>query len=541
MASPDPVHDPRMRDFIIPTRVLWSSETGVRQAQALLERSDEVCLLRRDPGAEPPGVLLDFGKEIHGGVRFDVPVNSSGRPVRVRVRFGESASEAMGQPNNDHTIHDMEMLLPWMGHQEFGNTGFRFVRLDLLEEGVDVSLRQALAVRICRPLSRAGYFECSDPLLNRIWNTGAYTVYLCMQDYLWDGIKRDRLVWMGDMHPETRVIGAVFGEESIVPQSMDYVRDHTPLPGWMNGISSYSLWWILCQRDWYGQHGNLRYLSEQQYLAGLVRQICDRVGPDGCEHLDELRFLEWPTARDATAIDAGLQALTVMALRAGAYLADVLGDDETARLASDKAALAARFHRAVTRSKQANALIVLAGMANAAKVNRDVLSVDPYRGLSTFYGYYVLQARARAGDTQGCLDLMRNYWGGMLEMGATTFWEHFEVDWMPNATRVDELPVAGRPDIHADFGDHCYVGLRHSLCHGWAAGPTAWLSEHVLGVTAEEPGFRRVRIQPVLGDLEWARGAVPTPFGRITVEHKAAEDGSVESEIEVPDGVEVVE
>jgi len=34
---------------------------------------------------------------------------------------------------------------------------------------------------------------------------------------------------------------------------------------------------------------------------------------------------------------------------------------------------------------------------------------------------------------------------------------------------------------------------------------------------------------------------VPTPFGRITVEHKAAEDGSVESEIEVPDGVEVVE
>jgi alpha-L-rhamnosidase len=40
---------------------------------------------------------------------------------------------------------------------------------------------------------------------------GADTVHLCMQDYLWDGIKRDRLVWIGDMHPEVSTINAVFG------------------------------------------------------------------------------------------------------------------------------------------------------------------------------------------------------------------------------------------------------------------------------------------------------------------------------------------
>ena len=51
-----------------------------------------------------------------------------------------------------------------------------------------------------------------------------------MQDHVWDGIKRDRLVWIGDLHPETMVIATLFGEHPIVPASLDYVRDRTP-PG----------------------------------------------------------------------------------------------------------------------------------------------------------------------------------------------------------------------------------------------------------------------------------------------------------------------
>ncbi|MFQ8806497.1 MAG: hypothetical protein ACLR8Y_17180 [Alistipes indistinctus] len=52
-----------------------------------------------------------------------------------------------------------------------------------------------------RDIPYLGSFRSSDPRLDSIWMTGAYTVHLNMQDYLWDGIKRDRLVWMGDAHP----------------------------------------------------------------------------------------------------------------------------------------------------------------------------------------------------------------------------------------------------------------------------------------------------------------------------------------------------
>ncbi len=127
----------------------------------------------------------------------------------------------------------------------------------------------------------------------------------------------------------------------------------------------------------------------------------------------------------------------------------------------------------------------------------------------------------------------------MLDLGATTFWEDFNLDWMPNAARIDELVPPGKKDIHGDFGAYCYKGFRHSLCHGWASGPTAWLSQNVLGVKPLEPGFARVRIAPQLGDLKWAEGTYPTPRGPIRVRHERRSDGTIDSKIEAPVGVQV--
>mgnify|MGYP002355947976 FL=1 len=128
----------------------------------------------------------------------------------------------------------------------------------------------------------------------------------------------------------------------------------------------------------------------------------------------------------------------------------------------------------------------------------------------------------------------------MLDLGATTFWEDFNLDWIPNAARIDELVPPGKKDIHGDFGAYCYEGFRHSLCHGWASGPTAWLSQHVLGIQPLEPGFARVRIAPQLGNLQWAEGTYPTPQGLIRVRHERRPEGTIASRIAAPDGVRVV-
>ena len=51
-----------------------------------------------------------------------------------------------------------------------------------------------------------------------------------------------------------------------------------------------------------------------------------------------------------------------------------------------------------------------------------------------------------------------------------------------------------RESMVMDFGKFCYTQFRPSLCHGWASGQTAFLSEYVLGVKILEPGCRKVKI-----------------------------------------------
>jgi hypothetical protein len=543
--------DPRVRKYIVPQRVVWqSADTTAENTKALLAPgSGQVTLDNNDPCVlhEGGAVLVDFGRELHGGLQIMVGRMKDSTPARFRVRFGESVSEAMsdigGDRNatNDHAVRDQSVLAPWLGTLEIGNTGFRFVRVDLEDKGRSIPLVGLRAVSLMRDLEYQGSFDCSDPRLNRIWETGAYTVHLNMQDYLWDGIKRDRLVWIGDMHPETKTILSVFGNHDIIPRSLDLIRDETPLPKWMNGISSYSMWWVLIHHEWYGYTADRTYLGQQQkYLIALLKQLCDCVDSGGKERLPEGRFLDWPSRADTQATHAGLHALLVMTLRAGAELCDTLEEREQAAQCRDAAARLRKYVPEPGVSKQAAALMALAGLQDAGRLNEQVMAVGGAARMSTFYGYYVLQARAEAGDFQGCLDCIRDYWGAMLDLGATSFWEDFDLAWTENAAGIDELVPPGKKDIHGDFGNYCYKGFRHSLCHGWASGPTAWLSEHVLGIQVVESGCKKVRIEPHLGDLGWAKGTFPTPLGLIRVSHVKQNDGSVDSEIQVPDGVELV-
>ena len=532
------VTDPRKRRYLLPARILWQS--GIKNADALLDATESTCDMRYG-GDAAPAILLDFGREIHGGVQIWNTVRSPHEPIRVRVRFGESAVEAMRETDQDHAIHDEVLKVPWYGYQEFGNTGFRFVRIELVDKGAHLVLKSLRAVFLYRDLEYKGSFHCPDERLNTVWDTGAYTTHLCMQDMLWDGIKRDRLVWIGDMHPETMVINTVFGGVDVVPISLDYVRDITPLPKWMNGISSYSLWWLRIQKCWYLFHGDRAYLEAQrEYLKGLLAQLIAQIGGDNRENMGGHRFLDWPSSDDPAAIHAGLHALLTMTLEEGAWLCEVLGEEATRQQCLDGVARLKQYTPPTSHTKQANALLALAGLRDATEINTDELARDPLSGVSTFYGYYVLQARAMAGDYAGALHVIRNYWGAMLDLGATTFWEDFNLEWTKDGAPIDELVPEGKKSIHADYGNYCYKGLRHSLCHGWASGPTAWLSEHVLGFRPLEPGCRKLLVEPHLADLDYAEGTFPTPEGVVKVRHEKTTSGEVKTDISAPDGIEVV-
>lgn len=147
-----------------------------------------------------------------------------------------------------------------------------------------------------------------------------------------------------------------------------------------------------------------------------------------------------------------------------------------------------------------------------------------------------------AGDIDGCLECIREYWGGMLSLGATTFWEDFDVKWLKNAAPIDEIieKNSEKINVHACYGKYCYKGYRHSLCHGWASGVTAWITENILGVKILEPGCKKIKIQPQLGNLQWAKGTYPTPYGILVVEHRKDAEGKIKTDVKAPKEIEVI-
>jgi len=115
-----------------------------------------------------------------------------------------------------------------------------------------------------------------------------------------------------------------------------------------------------------------------------------------------------------------------------------------------------------------------------------------------FYRYVVHDGLARAGRRDLIVDLLRD-WKVFVDAG--------EESW-----------------------PECWKG--GSRCHGWSSTPTRDLIVHVLGIEPAEPGYASVRVNPVLGDLEWATATVPTPHGPVTVE--ARRDGTLKVDSPVP-------
>lgn len=542
--------DTRKRRFLLPTAVVETCGT-VRYAEKLLTEKPlqiglfepEVTELENGRDGEKTSITLDFGREIHGGVRILAAVNKGVKNPLVKLTFGESISEVKSEIGergacNDHAARQFTVPVPTLSDQEWGQTGFRYVRLELQDFETVLKLKTVPAVFIFRDYDYIGSFECDDAEVNKIYDTAAYTCHLCLQNMVWDGIKRDRLVWIGDMMIETMTVRDIFGSVDIVEQSLEFVRDQTPLPGWMNNIPAYSMWWVLILHDWYMAMGNDEFLRRQQsYLTALSAQLCDCVNADGTDTVGSY-FLDWPTESDSHKVGAVRSLLKTALLRA-AELCELLGERDTAEICRERAECLKKIGSDSGTAKQIAAVMSLADDMDSSTA-ADIIEKDGTKGFSTFMGYHLPAALAKDGRCGSAIRLIKEYYGRLFEKGATSFWEDYDPAWTCDSGTVTSEPSGLKKDIHGDFGAYCYKGFRHSLCHGWAAGPVPYLTEYVLGITVKEPGCKKLKIAPNLDGLKWVKGKFPTPLGTVSVEHKLLSDGTIESKIDAPKGVEIV-
>lgn len=492
----------------------WPGYSGISPAM----RTFRVPPVSQSVNLATSTVMFDFGKEIAGRIHL---VSSADRPVTISVSYGESAEEAQAHPY----LGVRSVTVPRHGEAYGPKSGFRYVRLTF-PAGTSSSSEQVDVQGISFPVEYKGSFESSDPTLNRIWETGAYTAHLCMQEGIWDGVKRDRGRWMGDLDVTGRVISSVFADRGVMEPTMDALIGDSPVERDVNTIAGYSALWITGQANFYRHSGDLDYLRTQhQKLVELLAVMNAELDSGGLftNPAKHKVFVDWSTGFNADTPEAraATQFEFYLSYQEAAYLLTELGDIAQAAAAhatADKIQNAAQDHLLSHPANtfgtrwQTNSMAVLAGAATPDQqqaIWTNVLSLvttpgGPDAVVTPYYGYYVLSAMARLNHRAEALNWMRQYWGGMLAEGATSFWEAYDPRWP-------------KQDFHAHLEADGKTGYYVSLAHGWSGGPTAWLMEQVLGIEPTGAGFRTVNIRPDLAGLVWARGTEPTPRGLIRV------------------------
>ena len=495
--------------------------------------------------AEAPSLMLDFGREVAGRLLVE---SSSAHDSEISIAYGESELEALAtgltstQQGGNYLGTNL-LDVPARGIARGPKSAFRYVRIRFVGIHGTAVFPSIRLEGIAYPVWFRGSFTSSDPLLNRIWETAAYTAHLCMQDDVWDAPKRDRGRWAGDLDVEGRVIYDSFGDTVELEGTLARLGSEAHGDSHVNGIPSYTALWITTLGALYDRSGDRAFVvQEHPDLVKLLAQLDSDLDPATglLQHTQRgWGFVDWAPGfyGNTNEVWIGTTLQYLRAYLAAPALLRASGDEENARKyerVADRLRQATRQTflspdtRTIGSTWQLNALGLLTGVADAkdAAVWNSVLASvkqdnpgDPV--ISPYFNAYLVDAMALSGHSQEALAWMQTYWGGMLAEGATSFWEAYDLRWP-------------KTNFHLSLQADGTSGFFVSLAHGWSSGPVAWIDENILGIKPTSPGYKTVSIRPQLLGLQFAKGSVPTPHGAIVIEINSREGLT----LDLPSGLE---
>jgi hypothetical protein len=463
--------------------------------------------------------LVDFGCETFG---FFILHGLKGTG-NLTAWYGESKEEAIA--GKDAETWDIFQIAQHEANDFTApiSRAFRFIYFTW--DG-DLSFDDVSMLYEYNPLEYKGSFRCSDDEINRIWDVSAYTLHLSSREFFLDGIKRDRWLWSGDAYQSYLMNYYLFFDHPLVKRTTWALRGSEPVETHINTILDYSFYWFMGIYDYYLFTGDMEFVRQIYPKMLTLMDFClSRRNAAGLvEGLPgDWVFVDWaPISKDG---ELSIQQLLLCrSLETMALCAGIMNDKEKAQKYQDTAdglrkkimdifwdpSQKALVHSRkdgkldATVTKYANMFAMTFDYLSAQQredVKNHVLLNDKVQKITTPYmRFYELEALCRIGQQAHVLKEVKDYWGGMLRLGATSFWETYN----PMESGVQHYAMYG----HA-FGK--------SLCHAWGASPVYLLGKYYLGVSPTGPGYQTYTIEPDLGGLKWMKGEVPTPSGNISV------------------------
>jgi hypothetical protein len=368
-----------------------------------------------------------------------------------------------------------------------------------------------------------------------------------MHDALMDCPWREQRQWLGDGRVQLLIIQNAFGNSALPRNFIEQFAEAQLPSGMIPCVSTitrfmvdYALWWVVGVLDVLLFDGDVAFAkSVFPNMVRLLEWFEDYRNADGLiEDIKDRVFIDWANV-GKEGLCAPLNAIYYLGLKAAAEIARVADDASCAKRWSERAgAVEKAFHptfwdperkfyvdnlvsdkRTEMFSQHTQAIACLSGLSGVDSQELLSRTLEDAKLVRTepYFSFYLVEALGRSGLAEKGLDFIRKRWGAMLDQGATSFWEEWQ--------------VAGT------FRGGKWLGRPRSHCHAWSAAPTAWLSRYVLGVRVESVDGPLI-IAPQPCGLERASGIVPTRYGPVKIAWEMR-DGRLQVKAEISKDAQV--
>lgn len=418
---------------------------------------------------------------------------------------------------------------------------YRFIQLDIVTMDEPLVLNDFYGMQSGYPFKAVASFSSNDKSLQDIWKVGWRTAELCAGETYYDCPYYEQLQYEGDTRIQALISLYVTGDDRLMRKALlDFHHSRVP-EGLTQGrypsnrlqvIPPFSLYWVSMIHDYWLHRSDDAFLHQfllpmeevLKWYENNIDQQKQMLGP-----MKWWNFTDWNTAFNFGvpdgATDGNSSIITFQyayTLRQASKVFKYYGKDEQAshylklaerlsaasyRLCYDaKKGVVANTPLKNSFSQHASIMAILSGAVPEAeeKVLLNQVLTDTTLSQATFYyRFYLNQALKKAGMADLYYTQLRP-WREMLQNGLTTFAEN------PDPTRSD--------------------------CHAWSASPNYDFLATICGIMPDDAGFKRVLIQPALGELNEVTGQMPHPSGMIHVSLKRTGD-RIQGQVILPPNV----
>jgi len=516
---------------------------------AMLRDDDHSSILPSLPDGHFHLAVLDLGVVRTAHMILDIAEAAGDEIIDILYLEDLDKSGAPLVTGGDHAPADRYRCRPGAQRWEaFWPKGFRYAALVLRNVEAPLKIRHIGARMVNAASSKLGTFESSDARLNSIYQAGVDTLQACMTDAYLDSPVTQAQRW-SDARQQFRAGIYAFGEVSPLERGISQLAQSQSADGSLHShppsdnprTRSFDSMFA-----WIGTLWEHYFHTDRTELLATCRPSLDRLLAFFATFERKEGLLGQSTGFEIFAPPAELyredfsapfNLAYLQALRWSAGIYEVLRQDSQSKTTSRKAdALAKSIDKHFWDAKlklwkdgfdpktsaaidqtsvHTNALAILLHFRPEARptLARDVIlktmtarrgkTIVPSPALASAALDALIEANLRA----EAIDVVRARWGAMLDRNQTTFNQQWD-------------------------------GGTGSKCCGAAASPVYLIAQQILGVTPVAVGWKHVRIAPLVGALEFARGTIPTPRGPIRVEWEKAGEDQLAVRVELPEGTE---